>query len=174
MISLIAAIGKDRVLGFRGRIPWNLPADLRRFRDITRGHAVIMGRKTFESIGKPLPDRTNIIVTTDVHYHRDGCRVAHSISEALTGLGNEEEAFVIGGGEIYRLALPYADRLYISHVDAAPTGDVFFPEIDMARWKVYSSENFPADQKNEYGHTFVIYERIAKDNSTVGEHSGSA
>lgn len=134
MISIIVAMDRNRVIGFQGKIPWRLPADLKRFRQLTMGHAVIMGRKTFQSIGGPLPGRTNIVVTRQKEFRAEGCTVVHSLQEALQVAG--PDPFVIGGAELYAQALPLADRLYITEVDTcAPRGDAYFPEIDPAQWQ---------------------------------------
>jgi len=129
IISIIAAIASNGVIGRNGGLPWHLPADLRRFREITAGHAVIMGRKTFESIGRPLPDRVNIVVSRQAGYGAAGIVVAGSLQAALALATGEDEVFICGGGEIYQQALPLADRIYLTVLDQPFDGAVFFPEI---------------------------------------------
>jgi dihydrofolate reductase len=159
-ISLIAAMGKNRVIGNKGKIPWNLPADLRYFRRTTDGHSVIMGRKTYESIGRPLPNRKNIIITRDKNYKADGCDVVDSLGEALDR-SNSEEVFVIGGGEIYKLALPLANKIYLTLVDYEPKGDAFFPEFDLKEWREISREDHEVDNDNSLRFSFINYEKSA-------------
>jgi len=162
MISIIAAMGKNRELGFEGAIPWHLPDDLKRFKQITRGHAVIMGRKTFQSIGKPLPERENIVITRQGGYSAPGCVVAASMEEALRDASRDNESFIIGGAEIYKLGLPYADRLYLTVVDVAVPADTFFPEFDESEWSIAKMEPHPADEKHPYPFVFEVYDRIKK------------
>ncbi len=159
-ISLIAALGDgNNAIGFEGKIPWHLPADFKRFKELTLGHPVIMGQKTFESIGKPLPDRTNIVITNNADYHAEGCLVTHSLEEAFEVVKAVDEVFVIGGGQIYRLALPMAQKLYITKVHGAFEGDTFFPYIDENEWKLLNSEPHLKDEKNPFDYTFCVYER---------------
>ena len=161
-ISLIGAMGKNRELGFGNKLPWHLPDDLKRFRETTRGHAVIMGRKTYESIGQPLPQRKNIIVTRNPDYRAEGCLAVSSIEEAFKAAGEEggdSEIFVIGGEEIYRLALPYADKLYLTFVDTALPADAFFPEFDENDWRVTYEEAHGKDDKHPYVFIFKTYEK---------------
>jgi len=160
MISLILAIGKNNEIGFGNKLPWHLPDDLKRFRDITRGHTVIMGRKTYESIGRLLPERKNIIITRDKNYKVAGATMVSSIEEAIKETENEEEAFVIGGGEICKLALPYAKKMYLTHVDTSLPADSFFPQFDINDWKIVKEEFHPRDAKHKFDFTFKIYEKI--------------
>lgn len=141
-ISLIAALSENRVIGIKNHLPWNLPEDLKRFRTLTSGHPIIMGRKTFESIGKPLPKRENIVITRDPAYAREGIRVASSLESAIeiARAGSPQEIFVIGGAEIYRLALPLADRLYLTLVSGQFEGDAFFPDWSVHAWTETSRE----------------------------------
>ena len=129
MISLIAAIGKNRELGFGNRLPWYLPDDLKRFKEITRGHTVIMGRKTFESLPGVLPNRRNIVITRDKNYLREGLEVVSSLEEALQRASGDKEPFIIGGGEIFKQALPFTNKMYLTHVDVELPADSFFPEF---------------------------------------------
>jgi len=131
MLSIIAIIGNNNAIGYKNKLLWNIPDDMKHFKEITNGHAVIMGRKTFESIGCPLPDRTNIIITRDQQYKADSCFVVHSLVDAinLAKQNQDDEIFVIGGGQIYQQALPYADKLYLTIVDDEPrNADTFFPD----------------------------------------------
>lgn len=165
IVSAIVAMARNRVIGKDNQIPWYLPADLRYFKRRTLDHHIIMGRKSFQSIGHPLPKRTNIVVTRDPFFIASNCLVARSVEEALTiALDNgEEEVFIIGGGEIYRQSMQYWDRLYLTLVEAEPDGDILFPEIDLAQWKCVSSEAHHADEKNEFNYTFKVYHRMVAD-----------
>jgi dihydrofolate reductase len=143
MIAIVVAMDRNRVIGARGRLPWRLSVDLKRFKALTLGHAVIMGRKTFESIGKPLAGRKNIVVSRRKDFAAEGCDVARSLDEALQAAGGGD-VYVIGGGEIYAQALPRADRLYVTEIDTEVAGgDAFFPAIDPAAWKLV--EDVPAE-----------------------------
>jgi dihydrofolate reductase len=158
--SIIAALDEKRGIGREDRLPWHLPTDLKRFKNMTMGHHVIMGRKTYDSIGRPLSGRINIVVTRNEDYQSEGVVVANSIDEALeTAFKNgETEVFIIGGAEIYRQMLPIVDRLYLTHVHTDSASDIFFPALDQD-WKVISSEEIPADNKNVYSTTFRFYAR---------------
>jgi dihydrofolate reductase len=162
MISLIAAIGKNNELGKGNTLLWKLPADMQHFIKITSLHTVIMGRKTFESIGKPLPNRRNIVITRDANYKKEGVEIAHSLSGALDIVGNNnEEVFIIGGAEIYKQTMPIADKLYITHIEAEDSGaDSFFPEIIPIAWNEISHEERKKDGKNLFDYTFSIYEKF--------------
>lgn len=163
MISIIAGIGKNNELGKSNALLWHLPADLAYFKKITTLHTIIMGRKTFESIGKPLPNRRNIVITRDNNYNHQGIEIAHSLKEALD-LGRQDlpksEVFIIGGAEIYKQAIEIADKLYITHINAEDKdADSFFPVIDKNIWHEISKEEHKADPKNPFGYSFVIYEK---------------
>lgn len=161
-ISIIVAMAQNRVIGKDNKLPWYLPADLRHFKNITMGHPIIMGRKTHESIGKALPGRRNIVVTRRPDYRAaKGCVTAHSLQQAITLSAGAEEVFVIGGASLYREALPFAQRIYLTEVHAEVPGDTYFPAIDMAAWKEISRERFPADKKNVYSYSFVVLEKLA-------------
>jgi dihydrofolate reductase len=164
IISAIVATAKNRVIGKDNDIPWYLPADLKYFKRTTLNHHIIMGRKSYQSIGRPLPKRTNIIVTRDPFFISSNCLVARSIEEALefAQKNGETEAFIIGGGQIYEQSMPYWNRLYLTEVDLEVEGDVFFPELDLDEWALQSSEAHEPDEKNEFGYTFLVYERKAK------------
>jgi dihydrofolate reductase len=161
MITIIAAIGKNNELGKNNDLIWHLPADLKRFKKVTSGHHILMGRTTFESIGKPLPNRTSVIITRNKNYFKDGCLIAHSIDEAISICDKEDHLFIIGGAQIYEQALhhPLVKKLDITLVHESFEADVFFPEIDNSIWKQVSREDFQADDKNEYDYSFVSYER---------------
>jgi len=163
MISLIVAIAHDNVIGRSNDLPWYLAADLKHFKEMTTGHAVVMGRKTYESIaarlGKPLPDRHNIIVTRDEELTVPGATVVHSLEMAFDE-HEDNELFVIGGAEIYAQSMPHADRLYVTEIDAdIKGGDTFFPLIDPQEWREVSRETHAKDDRNEYDYAFVTYER---------------
>ncbi len=163
MISIIAALAENRVIGVNNTLPWRLPNDLKHFRRLTTGHAIILGRKNYESIGKPLPERTNIVITRNRDFRADGCLIAHSLDEALTLAKNDPEIFVIGGAEIYRAALARADRLYLTRVHAAIAGDTHFPEFDETEWREISRERHERDERHAYAYSFVVLERIKKE-----------
>jgi dihydrofolate reductase len=161
-ISAIAAMSANRVIGHHNQIPWHLPADMKFFQRTTVGHHVIMGRKNYLSIGRPLPKRTNIVITRNPYFISSGCIVVHTLEEALSHakFAKEEEAFVIGGGEIYRLAMDYLDRIYLTTIDLNVDGDVFFPDIDLSQWAITQEDIFPADEKNPYPFIIQILDRI--------------
>jgi dihydrofolate reductase len=162
MISIIAAIGKNNELGKKNELLWSLPADMKHFKETTSGHTVIMGQKTYESIGRPLPNRKNIVLTKDANFKADGVQISNSLEDTLNSLKNsEEEVFVIGGGQIYKQSLDYADKLYITHVDMEDKdADTFFPEIIPILWNEVSHEEHKKDDKNPYNYTFSVYEKF--------------
>lgn len=159
--SIIVAVAQNGVIGKNNDLIWHLPGDLRYFKETTKGHYVIMGRKTFESFGKPLINRTNIIVTRNPDYHQEGCIIVNSLEKALqlADKDNQEEAFILGGGEIYRQAMDICDRLYITEIKASFEGDTYFPTIDEKNWKEVKRIKNQSDQKNKYPYDFVVYER---------------
>ena len=163
-ISIISAMGRNRGLGFGNKLPWHLPDDLKRFKELTSGHMVIMGRKTYESIGRPLPNRENIIITRNPVYKADGCVVVGSMEDALREAAvaeenRNDEVFIIGGAEIYALGLPYADKMYLTFVDADVPMDAFFPEFDETEWEVAKTERHEKDEKHPYSFVFKVYEK---------------
>ena len=160
IISLIAAMGKGRVIGIENRLPWRLPADMKHFRALTLGKAVLMGRKTFDSIGKPLAGRINIVVTQDRQFRADGVRVAHSIEEALTLAGDQEEIMVIGGASFYAQLLPRAQRLYLTEIHQDFLGDAFFPAWQADEWRETARVDHAPDGDNPYPYSFVTLERL--------------
>ena len=155
LISIIAAMSKNRVIGKDNVLPWHLPADLKHFKKLTLGKPIIMGRKTYASIGKPLPERHNIIITRESNLELPGCTVVNSVEEALQAAGDCDEVMVIGGCEIYKQFLPLANRLYLTLVHSTIEGDTFFPELDETKWEEVSRENFEADEKNSYTYSFL-------------------
>lgn len=159
MITIIAAIGNNNELGKDNDLIWHLSADLKRFKKVTTGHTIIMGRNTFESIGKPLPNRRSIIITRNKEYTQEGCDVVHSLEEALKLIKNEEHAFIIGGAQIYNETMQkgLVDQLDITRVLSDFDADVFFPEINTDEWELVSQEDFKADEKNPYDYNFLSY-----------------
>ncbi len=161
-ISIVVAKGQNNVIGKENGLPWHLPSDLRHFKKTTSGHHVLMGRKTFESLGKPLPGRTHIVVTRDKAYQvPSGHYVVNTIEEGIN-IGKSkglEKLFVLGGAEIYKVSLPYTDEMVITEVKASPEGDTYFPKVDMEKWEELSREPVHKDSENEYAHDFVVYLR---------------
>ena len=159
LISLIAAMAKNRVIGRKGDIPWKIPGEQKLFKKFTLGHAVIMGRKTFESLKQPLPQRTNIIITRQKEYTAPGCIVVHNLAQALDSCPpNEDEAFIIGGGQLYQAAFAQADRIYLTVIPRDIVGDTYFPTISPDEFRVIETENIASAGVEPYD--FYIYERI--------------
>jgi dihydrofolate reductase len=161
IVSIIAAAAENDVIGKDNDLPWHLPKEFQHFKDTTKGHHVIMGRKTFESFPQPLPERPNIVITRQKYYHRQGCEVVNSLEDALNIAreNGEEEAFVIGGEQIYRMALPHTDRMYLTRVHTEVDGDTYFPKFDESEWKVTDQQTVKADAENKYDYTIYVYER---------------
>ncbi len=160
MLSLIAAMSENRVIGVDGDLPWRLPDDMKHFMCTTRGHAVIMGRKTWESMDGPLSNRTNIVITRQEKYEADGATVVHSLPEALRIAPTTiDESFVIGGEAIFRDALPLADRIYLTLVHAEFQGDAFFPEFAQEHWRIVDEQHHSADERHEHSFTIRTFER---------------
>lgn len=159
MISIIVAIADNGIIGDKNALLWNIKEDMRRFRTTTTGHPVIMGRKTFESIGRPLPKRTNVVITRGDNTF-EGCEVAHSLEEAIAMFPKEEEVFIIGGAQIYSQALSIADKLYLTIVHRNYEGDTAFPKFDMAEWREISREEFERGEEYDGAFTFIDLERI--------------
>jgi dihydrofolate reductase len=159
LLSIIVAKSKNDVIGNNGRLPWHLSEDLKRFKSITMGKPIIMGRVTYESIGKPLPGRENIILTRRSNYLEKGITIIHSSDEALKSARDSDEVIIIGGGEIYKEFLSRVNRLYITHVDLHIDGDAFFPKVDYLDWQVMSREDFPVNKDREIGFCFEVLER---------------
>ena len=158
MVSLIVATAKNGVIGVHGQLPWQLPTDLANFKRLTMGHPIIMGRKTYESIGRPLPGRKNIIISRDHHYRADGCVVVHSLEQALAAAEPSEEVFIIGGSSIFDESLPQAGRIYLTEVDASPPGDTHFI-FDRSGWREVSRSHHEASGQDEYAYDFVVLEK---------------
>jgi dihydrofolate reductase len=152
-------MAQNRVIGRNNALPWHLPADLRRFKQLTMGHAVILGRRTFDTIGKPLPGRRWVVLTRDRGWHHEGVVVAHELDQALRDLAGEAEVFVAGGAEVYAQALARADRIYLTLIHAEIEGDARFPGIDPAEWRLVEDERREADARHAYAFSFRRYER---------------
>lgn len=152
MVSLIVAVAANGVIGCENRLIWHISEDLKRFRRITTAHAVVMGRKTFESIGRPLPGRTNVVITRDQTYSREGITVVNSIEQAIALFPPTEEIFIIGGGEIYNQTIDLAEKIYLTLVDQTPEGDTYFPDIDPSKWHIVNTEQHD-------GFKFIDYQR---------------
>lgn len=159
-IVLIAAVARNGVIGRGGRLPWRMPADLARFKRLTLGHTVLMGRRTWESLGRPLPGRRNVVLTHDERWTAPGCEVVHSVEEGLAVADGGDELFVIGGASVYAAFLPFADRLILTHIDADVTGDAVFPAIDPRDWRLVEETPGSVDPANPLPHRFVVYARV--------------
>lgn len=159
-VSLIVAMDETGVIGREGGLPWRLSADLRRFKELTMGHHLVMGRKTLESIGRILPGRVTIVLSRWPDFEFSGAKVAADWEEAQRLAAGDDEVFVIGGGQIYELTLPSVSRLYVTRVHAKVAGDTRFPAIDWSAWRQTYDERFPADAKNEYDYSFEVYDRL--------------
>ncbi len=160
-LSLIVAVAENGVIGHNNQLIWHLPNDLKQFKRLTTGHCIIMGRKTFDSIGKPLPNRTSIIISRNTDFQVEGCITVSSLENAISAAKKieNEEVFVIGGAEIYRLALPIVDKIYLTEVHHAFEGDTFFPIIDKTLWKETQREDFEIDEKHKVKYSFVEMEK---------------
>jgi dihydrofolate reductase len=158
-VSLIVAMAENRVIGLNNQLPWRLSADLQHFKALTMGKPIVMGRKTWESIGRPLPGRTNIVVTRDVGYQAEGCVVVHSVDQALEVADGSDEIMVIGGANLYQQLFDRADRLYLTLVRGDIEGDTWFPEFNIAQWRELERESHSCDEKNEFDYEFVTLER---------------
>lgn len=158
-IAIIVAMTKDRVIGRAGGLPWHLSADLRRFKQLTMGHSIVMGRRTYESIGRCLPGRTTIVVTRQADFPLpDGALRAATLDQALQFGSQDDTIFIIGGGQLYGIALPLATALYITWVEANIPGDTYFPEVDFSQWRLTEEQFVPADAKNEFDQRYCVYE----------------
>jgi len=159
MVTLIVAASDNGVIGRANSLPWHLPEDLKRFKRLTMGKPMIMGRKTFESIGKPLPGRLNIVVTRDTNYHREGVEVVHGTAQALEAAAEAPEVMVIGGAELFRLFLPHAGRVHLTRVHGNIDGDVMWPALDIRQWEVIEREQHEADERHAHAMTFEVWEK---------------
>jgi len=157
-LSLIVALAKNRVIGLNNTLPWHLPEDLKRFRQLTMGHHIIMGRKTYESLGRLLPGRHSVIVTRNRDYQVQGAIVVHSLEDAVKACGDDKEAFLIGGAELYQQALGLANKLYLTQIDAEFTGDAFFPELDLRQWQLLQQQAYTSEQGLPF--QYITYQRI--------------
>lgn len=159
MLSLIVAIAKNNVIGKENKLVWHMPADMRFFKNTTMGHTLIMGRKTFESFGKPLSGRKSIVITRQNDWQYEGVVVVHSLEDAIKVAPKDEEVFIIGGAEIYRQAMPLCNKMYLTIIHHDFEGDTLFPDIDFSQWNLTSDEKHLADEKNAYDFSFRVYER---------------
>ncbi len=159
-ISLVVAIAENGVIGRDNGLPWRLPADLQHFKRTTMGKPILMGRKTFESIGRPLPGRRNIVVSRNEQYRAEGCETVSSIDAALELAANEREIMIIGGASFYEQLLERADRLYVTRIHASVEGDAYFPQVDWSRWREIERSDHQPDERNEHAYSFVIYARV--------------
>lgn len=154
---MVAAIAENNALGKDNDLLWHLPDDFKRFKQITSGHYIIMGRKTFESFPKPLPNRTHVIITRQKNYHPEGCIIADSMEKAIEACPKDETIFIIGGGEIYTLGMDFADSIELTRVHENFEADTFFPEIDNTKWKLTSEEHHPADERHKFNFTYQTF-----------------
>lgn len=159
IVSLIVAMDRKGVIGAQGSLPWRLPADLKRFKQLTMGKPIVMGRRTHESIGRPLPGRDNIVVTRDRAYRGHGCTVVHSIDDAFRHCAGAGEVIVMGGAELYRQTLGRADCIYLTEIDADTGGDTYFPEFERGGWREIERRDFAADGQNPHAYSFVVLKR---------------
>ena len=159
-ISLIVAMAENRVIGIENRLPWHLPGDMKWFRRHTLGKPVVMGRKTYESIGKPLPERTNIIVSANPGFQAPGCVVVHGVEAALAAADGVDEVMIMGGASFYQQLLPRCQRLYLTLVHAVVEGDAWFPELDLAQWRALERIDCQADERNPFDYSFLVLERL--------------
>jgi dihydrofolate reductase len=162
VISLISAVGPNKEIGFEGHLPWNLPSDLQHFKQLTTGHTIIMGRKTYESIGRPLPNRTNVVITRNPDFKAPGCLTATSIDESLKVVPPDEtEVFIIGGAALYAEGLAHCGRIYLTQVENySGPADAFFPDVDFSKWEEISRETPPQTEKDDYPFSFIVYKRL--------------
>jgi len=158
-ISIIAAVDKNFLIGRENELPWHLPADLKYFKNITMGKPILMGRKTFESIGKPLPGRRNIVISRQSDFMAQGCEVVSTLDEAIALVANVEEIMIVGGATLFQQFLPRADRLYLTQIDASFEGEIYFPTVDFNDWVLLKKEEHLKDEKNQYDYRFLVLER---------------
>ena len=158
-ISIIAAVDKNFLIGRENELPWHLPADLKYFKNITMGKPILMGRKTFESIGKPLPGRRNIVISRQSDFMAQGCEVVSTLDEAIALVANVEEIMIVGGATLFQQFLPRADRLYLTQIDASFEGEIYFPTVNFNDWVLLKKEEHLKDEKNQYDYRFLVLER---------------
>ncbi|MEM9412906.1 MAG: dihydrofolate reductase [Planctomycetota bacterium] len=161
-VSLIVAASENNVIGVAGDLPWHISSDLKRFRKLTMDHHIIMGRKTFESIGRLLPGRQTVIVTRNTDYNFAGAKIASSVQQAIELTADDPQPFVTGGAQIYRSAIDFVETLHLTRVHTVVEGDTFFPEIDWDRWKLVQSDRFHADNKNQYDYSFLVFKKTGE------------
>lgn len=159
MITMIAAAGENNELGKDNDLVWHLPNDFKRFKNLTTGHHILMGRKTFESFPKPLPNRTHVIISRNTDYHREGIQVVHSLEAAIEVAQDDPQPFIIGGGEIYKLGMQVADRIELTRVHGSFDADTYFPDIPESDWKLVKKVHHPADEKHQFAFTYETYDR---------------
>ena len=164
-VSIIVAAAANNVIGVAGGLPWRLPEDLKRFKELTMGKPMLMGRLTYESIGKALPGRRSIVLTRQVDFRAEDCEIVTTVGAAMTAVGDVAELMVIGGGNIYEQLLPESERIYLTRVHTHIEGDAFFPEIDPAEWRSIGTENFPVTADRQYGFTFETLERLSRSST---------
>jgi len=157
-LTLVAAMGKNRAIGLDGRMPWHLPAELQHFKKVTMGKAIVMGRKTWQAIGRPLPGRQNIVVSRNTGFHAEGVDLANSLQDAIT-VSRSDEVMIIGGGQLYAMALPHAQRMVLTLIDVEPEADTWFPEWDAEEWSLMSEEYFPVDDNNKLAYRIIELNR---------------
>ncbi|MGC4378742.1 dihydrofolate reductase [Fictibacillus sp. Mic-4] len=157
MISYVVAMDENHLIGSKNKLPWHLPADLKYFKKVTMNKPIVMGRKTYESIGKPLPGRENIVLTRDRNYKAEGCTVIYSVEDIIKR--DNEEICVIGGAEVFRLFMPYVNRMYITKIHETFEGDTYFPDFNEKEWKIVSKTPGQVDEKNKYPHDFIVYDK---------------
>lgn len=159
MITVIAAVAENNALGKENQLLWHLPDDFKRFKSLTSGHYIIMGRKTFESFPKPLPNRTHVIISRQANYQPEGCIVVNSLEQAMEACPKTEEVFIIGGGEIYRQSIAVADKLDLTKVHASFEADTYFPGVDLSKWQLVFEEHHAKDERHDFAFTFQTYLR---------------
>jgi len=165
-VSLIVAMSRNRVIGRDNRLPWHLPSDLKRFKELTMGHHIVMGRKTWESINRLLPGRTSVIVTRNPEFQLPGAKIARSVEDALQQCGDDLEVFVIGGEQLFRAALPLAQRLYLTTIQTDVEGDTYMPQFDLSQWQLIGQESHRADEKSALPWTLQIFEHARAPETT--------
>lgn len=171
-LSIMAALSSNGVIGRNNQLPWHLSADLKRLKAMTMGHHLLMGRKTWDSVGRPLPGRITVVITRDPEFAAEGVQVVHSLDDAVRVAveANDEEPFIMGGAQIYEQAIHRADRMYLTRVHVELEGDAFFPEFDdVSEWQLVDAEHFEADEKNDYPYSFLTYDRAAPAGHAIPE-----
>ena len=159
MLSIVVAVSENNVIGLANDLPGKLSGDLKRVKALTMGHHLIMGRKTYDSIGRPLPGRTTVIITRQKGFHAEGCTIANSLNAAIEIASNDSEAFIFGGGEIFKQALPFTQKVYLTRVHCSVNGEIYFPEMNLAEWKKIAEQKYLKDEKNEYDCTVEEWKR---------------